>query len=215
VNLRGVASLVLLVTIVTAGALSAQDRSKWLVAGMFGFSNVTQKTALDTTKASGTLIGLEAGYRFWRAELRGRYSQGGLSPDGGGESIDLVEGELMLGVWPVDMLELQFGPRARSYVTGAGTVRWVFWEVRARFETSLSRNSTLWSYFEGWYVLSGSVNAAGSFGNGRGLEGGIGLMIPSTPLRARLGYRIDQGALQEGSRTEAIEELILAVGIGR
>lgn len=212
---RGVALLVLLCTGVTAGALSAQERSKWLVAGTFGFSNVTQKTALDTTKSNGTAIGLEAGFRFWRAELRGRYSQGGVTPDGGGESIDLVEGELMLGVWPVDVLSLRFGPRARSYVTGAGTVRWVFWEVRARFETSLSRSAALLSYFEGWYVLSGSVNAAEPFDNGRGMEGGISLLIPSTPLNVRLAYRIDQGALQEESRTEAIEGLILAVGIGR
>ena len=212
---RSVALLVLCSVTVGTGAVRAQDRSKFVVAGVLGFSSVTQKTALDTTKSSGTLFGLEAGFRYWRAELRGRYSQGGLEPTGGGQSTDLVEGELMLGVWPVDMLELRFGPRARSYVTNAGTVRWVFWEVRARFEANLSRGSSLWSYFEAWYALTGSVNAAESFGNGRGLEGGLGLLIPSTPVRLRLGYRIDQGRLQEDSRTEAIEELILAVGVGR
>ncbi len=214
-NPRRVALLVLLCPPVVVGALSAQDRSRWGVAGTIGFSNVTQKTTLDTAKLSGAVFGLEAGIRFGRAELRGRYVQGGLEPDGGGQSTDLVEGELMLGVWPVEMLALRFGPRARSYVTTSGTVRWVFWEARARFEANLAKNSSLWSYFEGWYVLSGSVNAAESFGSGRGLEGGVGLLIPSTPVRVRLGYRIDQGALEGGSRTEAIEEVILAVGIGR
>ena len=94
-------------------------------------------------------------------------------------------------------------------------MRWVFWEARARFEATLSKSSSLWSYFEGWYALSGSVNAAEPFGNGRGLEGGLGLLIPSTPIQVRLAYRVDRGALQEDARTEAIEALALSVGIGR
>lgn len=199
-----------------AGTARAQERSRFVVGGTVGFSNVTQKTTADTAQLSGTVIGLDAAVRFWRAELRGRYLQGGMELDGGGQSTDLVEGELMLGVWPVEKLALRFGRRARSYVTPSGTVRWLYWEARARFETDLNSDGSLWSYVEGWYALSGSVSsAADAFGNGVGLEGGVALLIPSTPLRVRLSYRMDQGTLNEDIRTESVEELLLTVGIGR
>jgi len=215
VRSRCLALALLICALSSARTLEAQQRDRFLLSGMAGLASVTQKATLDTVESSGVVFGLEAGVRFWRAELRGRYVQGKIDADGETQSTDLVEGELLLGVWPVDHLALRFGPRARSYVTDAGTVRWVFWEARARFEANLVSDPRLQSYVEGWYVLSGSVNAAAPFGNGRGLEGGVGLLIPSTSVRVRLGYRVDQGTLEGGTRTEAVEEFILAVGIGR
>jgi hypothetical protein len=215
VILRRAAAILGLLVLTAGNVLAAQERNRWMAAGIVGLANVTQSTTLDTTKLSGPVVGLEAGIRFRWAELRGRYSQGNLDQDEGGEGADLVEGELMLGVWPVKPLALRFGPRARSFVTPAGTIRWVFWEARARFEASLSRSASVWSYFEGWYVVSGSVNAAASFDNGRGIEGGLGFQIPSTPLQVRAAYRIDRGALQDDVRTEGVDALMLSIGVGR
>lgn len=202
--------------LIASGRAEAQDRSRLVLGGTLGFSNVTQKTTLDTSKMTGPLVGIDVGIRFWRAELRGRYVQGGLDSDGSGQDTDLVEGELMLGVWPTDVFALKLGPRARSFVTNTGTVRWLFWELRARAEASVSSSRSLRSYIEGWYAFSGDVSsAADAFGKNLGIEGGLAIAIPSTPLNVRLSYRIDKGTLAEEIRTEAVDQLLLTVGIGR
>ena len=62
--------------LIASGRAEAQDRSRLVLGGTLGFSNVTQKTTLDTSKMTGSLVGIDVGFRFWRAELRGRYVAG-------------------------------------------------------------------------------------------------------------------------------------------
>jgi hypothetical protein len=210
---RGLA-LGLVGLVLVAGGATAQSRRNMTIHASAALARVNRQTVLDTTQLSGMLVGLEAGFRLGKFELRGSYAQGSVEEDGGASN-DLVEGELMLGVRPLDKLLFRFGPRARSFVTPAGTLRWVFWEARVRLETSLNATGSFWSYFEGGYTLFGGVNSAEAFGGGRGLEGGLGFALGSTPLKVRVGYRIDRGALESDVRAEAVDALQISVGIGR
>lgn len=214
-SVRRVCVLGLIGLAVVAGPTTAQSRVGTAIHATAALARVNRQTVIDTTQLSGMLVGLEAALRVGRFELRGRYAQGSIEKDGGGLSNDLVEGELMLGVRPGGNLLLRFGPRARSFVTTSGTLRWVFWEMRIRLETSLNASGSFWSYFEGCYSLFGGVNSAEAFGGGRGLEGGLGFAVGSTPLKVRVGYRIDRGALESDVRAEAVDALQISVGIGR
>lgn len=214
-SVRRVLALGLVGLALLAGTAGAQSRLGTTIHATVALARVNRQTVLDTTQLGGMLVGLDAAFRLGKFELRGRYAQGSIEEDGGGASNDLVEGELMLGVRPLDKLLFRFGPRARSFVTPTGTLRWVFWEARVRLETSLNATGSFWSYFEGCYSLFGGVNSAEAFGGGRGLEGGLGFAVPSTRLKVRVGYRIDRGALESDLRAEAVDALQISVGIGR
>jgi hypothetical protein len=198
-----------------AGPAYAQYRFTGDIAVTASRASVERETAAGVENLSGTAFGAEAAVGYWLAELRGRYVQGSLSAEGGSDAGDLVEGELLLGVRPIEAFQLRVGPHARSYVTPTGTTRWVQWEVHGRFEAPLLLDGSLRSYLEGWYALSGDVNAPTPFQVGRGLEGGVGIVVPRTRIRVHLAYRVDRGALETDARTETVEQIQLRVGIGR
>jgi hypothetical protein len=208
------AVLVALVSLVHGAGVAAQS-----VTGGIGLTgalvSVDRETSTATEELSGTVFGAEGAVRFWRLELSGRYVQGAVDTDPGTEAFDFVEGELLLGLRLVRPVLLRFGPHVRSWVEPTGTIRWSHWEMRVRVEAPLLAGGSLQSFVEGWYAVSGSVNAPDPFQVGRGLAGGIGITIPSTPLNVQLAYRLDRGALDAQARTETVEQLSVRIGIGR
>ncbi|MDH3457152.1 MAG: hypothetical protein OER90_09955 [Gemmatimonadota bacterium] len=210
-----VALLVALASLTHAAGIVAQSRVTGGIGVTGGLVSVEREIGAVTEELSGTVFGAEGAIRFWRVELSGRYVQGAIDTDPATEAFDFVEGELLLGVRPVRPVLLGFGPHVRSWVEPTGTIRWSHWVVRARIEAPLLAGGLLQSFVEGWYAVSGSVNAPNPFQLGRGLAGGLGLTIPSTPLHIQLAYRVDRGALDTQARIETVEQLSLRVGIGR
>ena len=198
-----------------AAGVAAQTRVTGGIGVTGGLVSVERQLSTATEELSGTVFGAEGTIRVWRVELSGRYVQGSIDTDPSSTAFDFVEGELLLGVRPVRPLLLRFGPHVRSWVEPTGTIRWSHWEARARVEVPLLAGGSLESFFEGWYAVSGSVNAPNPFQLGRGLTGGLGLTIPSSPLHIQLAYRLDRGALESQARTETVEQLSVRVGIGR
>jgi hypothetical protein len=163
---------------------------------------------------SGNAFGGEGRVLWRRLTVAVGYGQGSLDPDTAGPAArDYVEGYALLGGRVLSWLELRAGPHARAYVTPAGTQRWLFWELRARFDAPVV---TDWirGHAELWGVVSGSVNVAESFGSARGGTAGVTARLGGTPLWARLQYGIDEARLANGTRRETVEALTLALGVG-
>lgn len=208
------AVLVAVVSLARSAGVAAQGFSGGIgVTG--GLVSVEREIGAEPESLSGTVFGAEGAIRFWRLELSGRYVQGPIDTDPGTEAFDFVEGELLLGVRPIHPVLVGFGPHVRSWVEPTGTIRWSHWEVRARVEVPLLAGGSLQSFVEGWYAVSGSVNAPNPFQLGRGLAGGVGITIPSTPLHIQLAYRVDRGALDAEARIETVEQLSVRIGVGR
>jgi hypothetical protein len=146
--------------------------------------------------------------------LETSYSQGRLAPDtGAATSRDLVDGSAFLAVRPVSWLALKAGPHLRAYVAPGATERWVMWEAHARADGPIIAG-TLDAHVEGWMALGSSVNAdPGSLG-AHGAQAGLILRLWQSPLWARLTYAVDQAKLRNNARTETVEAVLFAIGLG-
>jgi hypothetical protein len=101
---------------------------------------------------------------------------------------------------------------ARSYITGVGTQRWLFWELRLAAQTRLG-SPVLLAYFEGWNGVSSKLDVAESLDRAQGLEGGLRLEPRGTPFWARIGYRVDHTRLGGGVRRETAEYIMVGLGV--
>lgn len=179
-----------------------------------GFPTVNRENLATVDRLSGTVFGLEAGVRWWRVELTARYLQGPVESSVDQSQSDLVQGAVSLEVWPVEFLVLGLGPQARSYVSDAGTERWLTWEGRLGIETWLLR-PILRSSLALSYALGGDVNTGSEFSQGRSVEGWLEARIPRAPVSVAVGYRVEYGTLSGNAGTDTLEEFLLGVAVGR
>ena len=195
-------------------ALSAQTGFRLAAGAGPAALHVHSRTETGQEALSGTVAGGEGVVQLGRLELDVNYLEGRLEPDSSGPAPrDFVAGRALLGVRAMPWLALQIGPHVRSYVTGAGTQRWVFWEAHVRLDGSLV-GSELRSYVDVWRVLSASVNVVESYDHGEGGEAGLALSLSRAPLWAGLAYAVDHSTLGGGLRLETLEQVRLTVGLG-
>ncbi|UCG87427.1 MAG: hypothetical protein JSW71_02465 [Gemmatimonadota bacterium] len=172
---------------------------------------VTRTADTTASRFSGLTIGGSVGLRLGRLRLDLRYLEGGLGSDLEIPDQDIVEGELLLGVAPLAWLTVKAGPHIRSFVTAQGTQRWVFWEGRVAATAKLGSPNLL-TYLEAWHVFFSDVDAVEQYDSGNGLEGGIRLALDRLPFWGTLAYRIDQNSLGSGTKTDTVEQLVIAIG---
>lgn len=143
--------------------------------------------------------------------LGGTYLQGRVT---GPNNIawDVVEGDAVLAVRPAPWVSVGFGPHARSYLTGSGTIRWVVWSARAGLALPLASDAVR-ATLDSWAALAGSVDGTTPYGSARGLTGGLSVRIPRTRVWARGTYRAEHLALAGGAGVETYEELGIGVGL--
>ena len=206
--------LIALVALTTATSTAAQNRVRFSGAAEGYLTRLNTDVAGEPVQFSGPSFGGAGSVAWWRLSLNLRYLEGGLSPSGGGDARDLVEGEALLAFRPLSWLRLGFGPHVRAFILNSGTERWLFWEGRVRTETRLGF-PTLRTHFEFWQVLGSDVRVPDAFGTGQGLEGGLRWEIGRFPLSVMLSYRLDRSSLASGSREEVLEHVFVSVGIGR
>jgi len=178
-----------------------------------GFPSV-ERQATDTTSGSGTMVGIEAMAGMGLVELAGRYAQGSVTGDAAEDNRDLVEGELILRIRPVQPFWFGAGPYARSYVFEIGTERWLTWEARLGFESPLGTDM-LRGHLHVAYALGGNAEPGGSLQGARRVEGGLGFRLPRTPIEVGVAYRIEQADIEGDVATDIVEQLILRARIGR
>lgn len=167
---------------------------------------------------TGPVVGFDLRAARGGLGLRLGYGQGTLKGDTAGPAQrDYVDGYVHLTAAPLGGVELGLGPYARAYSTDAGVQRWIFWQLRARYEEDILP-ATVRGYAELWIGLTGSANVAESFNSSRG--GAVGLLwrvldLRGSPLTLRLTYAIDEARLGDGARRETVERTNIALGIGR
>jgi hypothetical protein len=169
----------------------------------------------ETDLSSGAAAGVEGALTIGGlVQVDVTYLQGTLhAPSGGAGSRDLIEGRAGLGLAPLRWLAVSLGPHVRSYVTPAGTERWVRWEARARAQGPIALPGVT-GYVEAWRVLSATIDLPGAFDRGQGGAAGITARLPHSPgWWARLAYGVDRVALT--GRQETVETVLLVVGIGQ
>lgn len=172
-------------------------------------------TRLEATGAgagvfTGTAIGGGGVLGLGRVALEVSYLQGTLSADSGGAADrDIVEGTLQIATRATPSVTLGIGPRARAWVTPAGTQRWMRWEVTARAEPLLVGDRVR-AWIAGWYALSASTGIAD--GSARGAEAGI-TVRPSPRVFMQLLYRADRLTTSAGG-AENLEMIGLSIGYG-
>ena len=177
----------------------------------------TKLGGADAGSFGGPAFGLHASGSLAKFTLSAEYVEGrlqlksGSPPDSAAH--DLVEARMVLGVQPVPWLALGVGPTIRAFVTDSETVRWVLWQVRARAQGPLP-STPLETYVELWYALSAKVNLPEPVDHVQGGEAGVVLRPPGSAVWFRLGYRIDGAQLASGGRSESVEAVSFALGIG-
>ena len=165
---------------------------------------------------SGLVLGVRARTSFRAVSLEASYAQGRLSAgEGSGPSRSVVDGSLFVSTLPVPWLTLKAGPQLRAYVAPGGTERWVMWEFRARAETPIASPAlSLRAHVEVWAALVSSVNADPGAAGARGGQAGMVMGLPRSPLWLRLSYAVDQVKMKDNARTEALEAVVLTIGLG-
>ena len=210
---RTACALVAFAAMITTAA-EGQSRFGVGATGMVGFPSVQHDLGAVTEMLSGTTFGGDGYVRLAFVELFGRYLQGSIESPEVDRAQDLIEGALSLRVRPIAPLSVGFGPRARSFVEGGGTQRWVTWEVRAGLDTWLFPR-ILRSAVEVSFALGGSESGGGSFGAGKAVEGNLEVRIPRTSLYFGVAYRVDQVSADGDARRDTVEQFLLSLGIGR
>jgi len=160
------------------------------------------------TEYTGTVLGGTGQLAVGPVALELGYWQGSLTP-----ARDVVEARALVGVRVGGWLVLRGGPHVRSYVTRAGTERWVLWQVRVRTEQALVGPGVR-VHAEGWRTVAGEVNAPQAFDRAQGGEVGLTLRPARGPFWVRLAYGLDDAKLGGAVRRETVELLSLGVGIG-
>jgi len=196
-----------------AGNAAAQSRLGWGVAGGLAFPSVQHEVDASVAKLSGTTFGGWAHIRYAFVEVGGHYLQGSIDNGAGASAQDLVEGSVFLRIRPVRRAFLGFGPRARSFVEGGATERWLTWEARAGIDAWLF-SELLRSSLEVSLAVGGSVSGGSTVGSGSGVEGGLDLRIPRTPLLIGVTYRLDQVSVDGIDRRDTVEQFRFRVGVG-
>jgi len=175
---------------------------------------------VSTTPGGGELLtGVvatgQARARLGAFSVEASYAQGHLAPDTGlATDRDLVDGSIFLSVRPLPWLIVRAGPHVRAYVASAGgTERWTHWEGRVRAEGAIVPDM-LQVHVEAGLALASDVNAAAGASGARSAEAGLTLRSPQSQLWARLGYVVDLAKMKNGVRTEAVEMVVLSVGVG-
>jgi hypothetical protein len=195
-----------------AGSLDAQARPALGAMVEVGFLRLRSELSAPGT-LSGPALGGEGRVSWGILTLGAAYLGGRLTGSGGTPlERDLSTGEVFLGVAPSPWLELSIGPAVRSYVTDAGTERWVWWRARARVQAALAGPS-VGTYIEVWRSVSSEVNVATPPDRAQGGEVGLIYRVPRRPLRLQFGYRIDDTTLKAGGG-ETLEVIRVAARIG-
>jgi len=206
----------------SAGGLAAQRTWQWDVALSGVGMRLNSSSGPTTQQRSGAVFGLQGQLIYSGfVTLDWGYWQGQIDPTGGpAASRDVVEGYAMLGGRPFGWLSLRAGPHAWTYISNAGTQRWLLWEGRARAQGEVVPD--VHSYIELWKVFSANVNVPQDFQSGMGGEGGLILLVRDAPLiperfrmRLRLGYGVERVRMGGGIRTEVMDRLSLSLGIGQ
>lgn len=142
------------------------------------------------------------------------YWQGGVDADPGGtQQQDVIDGYALLVLRAQPWLGVKVGAEARSYVTLAGTERWVFWQARLRAERTIVDPSVR-GHVEVWRALSTEVSTSGTVDRAQGGEVGLTLLRALGPLWVRMGYGIDDVRLTGSARRQTLEALAFSVGYG-
>jgi hypothetical protein len=195
----------------------AQSSLPVSVGAMSAIAFRNSSTSAGTEKTNGLVVGVGGTVRFRRFSLEVSYLEGSLSSGAANAGHDLVEGELLVGVYPMPWLAVKTGVHIRSFVTGAIAERWVLWEGRVQAEGELyaphSETFSLHSYAAGWYVVSGDASLVDRYDGGSGAEAGMIVRLTGKPFQARLAYRVDHDQLAGGARQETVETLVLGVGV--
>ncbi len=174
---------------------------------------VTGDRPTGARERTGLGLGGEATFGVGPAGLAVGYLEGSLD-ETGGASTDFVEGHAFFTLRPLRWAALGFGPHVRSFIEPGGTQRWLLWEAHVQAATELL-GPTIEAYAEGWVVVSAEVEVSEPFDGGRGLEGGLRVAVGRLPVALRLRYRLERLELGGGTRRETVEQVGLAVGIGR
>jgi hypothetical protein len=125
----------------------------------------------------------------------------------------VIDGYALLVVHAQPWLDVKMGAEARSYVTPAGTERWVFWQARLRAERTIVDPSVR-GHIEVWRALSTEVNTSGTVDRAQGGEVGLTLLRVLGPLWVRMAYGIDDARLVGSERRQTLEALGVSVGYG-
>jgi len=208
----------LLAALVAAAPLAAQGGGGG--GGRFVLSTGGMSQRLQTQLATGSAVltgaafGGEGSVSLGRLALELGYWQGNLEATSGlSPKRDVIEGKALLALRAARWVTLKGGAHARSFVTTAGTERWLFWEARLRAERQIVTPSVR-GHLELWRALATEVNSAQKFDRGQGGEAGMTLRFARMPVWFRLGYRIEDARLGGNTRRETLEALTVSVGAG-
>jgi len=199
-----------------ASPLAAQQRPRGTVFADGAIVRFGEVLGTPAGSFSGPTFGVEGGVSLRSLRLGAGYLEGRVQPSSGSsDSVarDLVEARAFLGVQLLPWLRLSVGPHVRAFVMDAVTERWVLWPLRARAQTALA-STPLETYVELWRALSAKVNLPEAVDHVQGGEAGVVLRPRGSALWMRLGYRVDGAQLGGGSRSESVEAVSFAVGIG-
>ena len=177
-------------------------------------AKLESRSATVTERLSGALLGGEGRITSNRLTLDVRYLQGSANPVATGRAKDVVEGEALLGVRLARWITLKTGPHLRTLVSPQQSERWTFWDVRVRGMATIA-SGILQSYVELGGAVAGSVNTGEKFGRGSGVEAVLIITPPKGRVWGRLGYRMDRGSVDDGTRLETVQGLVLSLGVGQ
>jgi hypothetical protein len=163
---------------------------------------------------SGVAFGASGGVGRGPVALALGYWQGRVDADTGGtQQQDVIDGYALLVVHAQPWLGVKLGAEARSYVTPAGTQRWVFWQVRLRAERTIVDPSAR-GHIEIWRALSTEVNTTGTVDRAQGGEVGLTLLRALGPAWVRIAYGIDDTRLIGSAQRQTLETLAFSIGYG-
>jgi hypothetical protein len=196
-----------------AGTLAAQT-IRPVASAAIVTARVRSEVPSGTEQFTGSAFRAAGALEFRRVHLAVSYLQGSVDPDGGGPSRDLVEGTVLLGAQPFTWLTVEVGPHARAYglPAGAGTQRWLFWELRARAASAFV-GSAVQGYTELWRAVAADANVPETFDHAQGGEAGMTVRLARAPLEGRIAYRIDHAVLGGGTRKETVDGVVIGVGL--
>lgn len=206
--------LAVLLGLVCPGVLAAQRARPLSVGGVGTQARLQRVTPGGTSELSGITLGAEGRVRWGRVFLDLAYREGSVSADSPATapSEDLVEGRALFGIQPRPWLTVMAGAHARGTIASAGTTRWVFPQVRLRFESALGLERVL-AQVELWRALSVSTNATAAGKSAAGGEASLRVRVRGA-VWVRLGYSVEHAELENGALVETLEGLSFAVGIG-
>ncbi|HTT67479.1 MAG TPA: hypothetical protein VMF70_05570 [Gemmatimonadales bacterium] len=142
------------------------------------------------------------------------YAQGRLaSSSASAAARSVAEASILVSGRVTPWLLLKAGPHLRAYSAPGSTERWVTWEAHAHADEEVIAG-VLAASLEGWVAVIANANVDPGGSGARGAEAGVTMRIPGSALWARLAYAVDQASLKSGARTEALQSVLVSVGVG-